>query len=264
MTLSLPIFAGGFNDAVEDSKTPNSRKTTQQNSGGTGDACTDSCVDACAQTLVQLLAMGWLLNNLTCSYTNFPYERLTPNYVYNSQIGSNKKTRFSFSTNMFYLEGLGPGNETSFEGLLFPIIGPYIDNIIIVDRSDDNSSSNAKMGNLRLGAQLSLLQNDYICCTGIMQWSHWYGDASDSIKNGIALGLDVRSFPFYPVGLMWKIMYCEYDNDVCIVESNLEAGIFVKKTEFFAGWKYMSIGNSETGKRSDYWNGLFAGLRVYF
>ncbi|MBQ6057019.1 MAG: hypothetical protein IJL34_05035 [Treponema sp.] len=257
------LFAGGFNDAVDEAK-PRKKQKTTSSSSGSNDPCVDACAEVCVRTAAEILAAGWLLNNLTCSYTNFPYEQLRPNYVYNVQNGSLKKARFSASTAFVYLKGLGIGNETIFEGLLFPVVGPYVENIIFSDKNEkEDGQDSTELGNIRIGGQLSLLQNDYLSCTAILQWSHWYLDSTID-TNGITIGLDLRSYPVYPVAVMWRINMTTFNNDLYVVDSNLEDGVFSRRYEVFAGWKYMSVGNESTNYRSDYWNGLYSGIRIHF
>ena len=63
---------------------------------------------------------------------------------------------------------------------------------------------------------------------------------------------------------MWRINMTTFNNDLYVVDSNLEGGIFSRRYEVFAGWKYMSVGNESTNYRSDYWNGIYSGLRIHF
>ncbi len=63
------------------------------------------------------------------------------------------RNRFSLGTSLVYLNELGIGNESTFEGLFFPYFGPYFENLALYSRE-------GFCDNIKLGGQLSLLQTN--------------------------------------------------------------------------------------------------------
>ncbi len=274
LTAALMIFsasvlsAKSFDQAIIDAdKGPHANKTTSSSSGGDNDPCIDACAEVCIQSAAEIIAAVWITNNLFCRFTDFPYQMMQPNYIFNEQGSTQgRQMRFSADVFAFALEDIGTGIQANFEGLLFPVIGPYFTYIRFNGDGEQNQdkSSDSSFGNLRLGGQFSLLQTDLVTIQGFMQWSHWFGNSLLSEKsNGIVLGADIRSYPVFPFIVSWRGTYGNYDN-IYIAESDLQAGAIYKRVEVFGGWKYMSLGNSSTGHSAAEWNGVYAGARLYF
>ncbi|WP_191016078.1 hypothetical protein [Treponema zioleckii] len=171
--------------------------------------------------------------------------------------------RFSVDTSLVYLHGFGCGNETRFEGLLFPYYGPCFENLVIYNNSANKAvfSSSAFKGNLKLGGQLSLIQSDLLSVNFTLQYATWYGNVISELKNGVAWGFCMRSYPKKPVALEWRFDFQQY-SDFVVFESNLQAGILSGPNEVFAAWKTMNINNDEFGY--DCTDGLTVGLRHHF
>ncbi len=171
--------------------------------------------------------------------------------------------RFSVDTSFVYLHDFGYGNETRFEGLLFPYYGPCFENLVLYHNADNKAvfATSAFKGNLKLGGQLSLIQSDLLSVNFTLQYATWYGKDVSELKNGVAWGFCMRSYPKKPVALEWRFDSQHYGDSV-VFESNLQAGILNGSNEVFAAWKTMNINHDEFGyARTD---GLTLGFRHHF
>jgi hypothetical protein len=260
----LPVTAGSFNDAVNDSKSPEHKEPQHNEQQYQNNDSTNSLTEF----LIQLIAIGWFYNNFTARYTAYPYANGNKYIVFNSSAlaGSSstseyttRMSRFSADTSAVWLGDLGFGNESTFEGFLAAGLGPYFENLIV------NDSSNNSTGNIRLGGQISLFQSNPLSLALIFQWSHFYGDAATSLpQNGFAYGAIFRSYPFNPIVLEWRISAQDFSDNVVITDSNLQAGFMLERFEIFAAWRAMWIGNNERNDVTDRWDGATLGARVYF
>lgn len=259
-----PGFSGEFSSAVESSR---SETEAQEEEKTVSTSSSESEDNSLIVFLAKIAGVFWYYNNFTVRYTSFPYKYENLTYMKWAETETNpeaktKSNRYSASDSFFYLADLGTGNEFCFEGLFFPIIGPYFENLVI---SEQDNFFDETYGNIRLGAQLSILQSNLITITGIVQWSRWYGNISEVLKSsGLALGMDFRFYPLKPLGFQWKFCWQEFDKNVYLRDSLLSAGIFLQRYEIFAGWKLLEVGNSEKLKPTKNWNGISAGCRVYF
>src|SRR5574344_48259 len=251
----LPAAAGSFNDAVNGSKSPEHTEPQHnerhyQNNDGT---------DSLTELLIQLIAIGWFYNNFTARYTAYPYADGGKYIVFNSSTlagaspmseNTTRMSRFSADTSAVWLGELGFGNESTFEGFLAAGLGPYFQNLIV------NDSSNNSTGNVRLGGQISLFQTNPLSLALILQWSHFYGAAAQSLpQNGFAYGAVFRSYPFNPLVFEWRISAQDFSDNVAITDSNLQAGFMLERFEVFAAWRAMWIGNDERNDVTDRWDG---------
>lgn len=259
-----PAFSGEFSSAVESSR---SETEAQEEEKTVSTSSSESEDNSLIVFLAKIAGVFWYYNNFTVRYTSFPYKYENLTYMKWAETETNpeaktKSNRYSASDSFFYLADLGTGNEFCFEGLFFPIIGPYFENLVI---SEQDNFFDETYGNIRLGAQLSILQSNLITITGIVQWSRWYGNISEVLKSsGLALGMDFRFYPLKPLGFQWKFCWQEFDENVYLRDSLLSAGIFLHRYEIFVGWKLLEVGNSENLKPTKTWNGISAGCRVYF
>lgn len=259
-----PAFSGEFSSAVESSR---SETEAQEEEKTVSTSSSESEDNSLIVFLAKIAGFFWYYNNFTVRYTSFPYKYENLTYMKWAETETNpeaktKSNRYSASDSFFYLADLGTGNEFCFEGLFFPIIGPYFENLVI---SEQDNFFDETYGNIRLGAQLSILQSNLITITGIVQWSRWYGNISEVLKSsGLALGMDFRFYPLKPLGFQWKFCCQEFAENVYLRDSLLSAGIFLQRYEIFVGWKLLEVGNSENLKPTKTWNGISAGCRVYF
>ena len=195
-----PAFSGEFSSAVESSR---SETEAQDEEKTVSTSSSESEDNSLIVFLAKIAGVFWYYNNFTVRYTSFPYKYENLTYMKWAETETNpeaktKSNRYSASDSFFYLADLGTGNEFCFEGLFFPIIGPYFENLVI---SEQDNFFDETYGNIRLGAQLSILQSNLITITGIVQWSRWYGNISEVLKSsGLALGMDFRFYPLKPLG----------------------------------------------------------------
>ena len=281
--LTVPLqnlHSGEFASSVENARTPEQEKTTPEKSISSNTTTASSDSDSgLFEFLVEMIALGWVLNNFPVKYTSYPYKYDSPKYLnWNSKITEElndalaavtdepqpetRRYRYSLSDSFFYLGDLGTGNEFCFEGLFFPVIGPYFENLALTEQ--DGWFHNT-YGNIRLGGQLALISSNIFSATGIIQWSRWYGNTSEILKsNGLSLGMDLRSYPIKPICLQWKFSWQTFTEDVYIYDSLLSAGILIDRLEIFAGWKVLEVGNTEHKSLSKTWQGASAGCRLYF
>ncbi len=171
--------------------------------------------------------------------------------------------RFAIDTSFVYLKDFGYGNETRLEGLLFPYYGPCFENLVLFSqkKSDSFFGPSSYKGNLKLGGQISLLQSDMLTVNFLLQYATWYGKGVADMKNGIAWGICMRSYPKKPFSLEWHFDF-QYYSDLVVFESNLQAGILKGPNEVFAAWKTMNINHDDFGHaRTD---GVTLGVRHHF
>ncbi len=261
------VFCGEFTSAVESSRSEN-KKTEEENSEqSVSTSASDSAESSLIVFLAEIAGTLWYYNSFTARFTSFPYRYEDLTYIkwketQTSPEAKTKANRYSASDSFFYLADLGTGNEFCFEGLFFPVIGPYFENLVI---SEQDNFIDETYGNIRIGGQLSILQTNLLTITGIIQWSKWYGNTSEVLKrNGIALGMDFRLYPHKPLSFQWKFCWQAFDENVYIYDSLISAGIFLNRYELFAGWKLLEAGNSENSGPAKNWNGITAGCRLYF
>ncbi|WP_303919827.1 hypothetical protein [Treponema berlinense] len=274
------LHSGEFTSSVEDARTPEQAEPAPEKSitsETTGSSSSDS--SGFVEFLLEMLVMGWGINNIPVRYTAYPYKYDSPKYLnWNPKLTEEldaalaavtdepqpetRAHRYSLSDSFFYLGNLGTGNEFCFEGLFFPVIGPYFENLALTEQDGwfDNT-----YGNIRLGGQMALISSNIFSATGIIQWSRWYGNTSKILKDsGLALGMDLLSYPIKPICLQWKFCWQTFTEEVYIFDSLLSAGILLGRLEIFAGWKVLEVGNTEHKSLTKTWQGASAGCRLYF
>lgn len=176
--------------------------------------------------------------------------------------------RFSIDTSFVWLNEIGLGAESRFEGLFFPYFGPYFENMALCNFQEGDFRFNEKgfRDNLKLGGQLSLFQSNFISATFLLAYTNWFGDSFDDYNNGVYAGALLRSYPVKPLVLEWKFGWQFYSGDFNVFESNLQVGAMAGKTELFAAWKVLSF---DYDGDDFYWHmgnfhGLTLGFRRYF
>ncbi len=176
------------------------------------------------------------------------------------------RTRFSLDTSAVYLHGFGFGNETRFEGLLFPYVGPYFENLSLYNakNGDFDFSQKGFRNNVRLGGLVSLLQTNILSANFIVQYTAWQGEHFDDFRRGATVGLLLRSYPIKPLVLEWKFGYQFFPHDFQIFESDLHVGIMINRYEIFASWKALDFSNEDTKTHFQTFYGASLGARVYF
>lgn len=220
------------------------------------------------------IAYYWLN---TVQFFDYPYdENSSPadgNYVTRGYLdgifykdpGFNR-SRFSLDSSLVYLHGFGLGNETRFEGLLFPYIGPYFENLALYNFQSGkyDFSERGVRDNLKIGGQLSLIQSNLLITNLLVQYTSWYSPQFDFLHKGCAVGILLRSYPVKPLVIEWKLSSQNYPHSFTVFESDFHLGVMRKDYEVFASWKLLSFSNSEDESFGDDFSGLTLGLRKYF
>ena len=211
-------------------------------------------------------AAGYYYFN-TVQFQDFPYQPYGDgNYVVRGTIeeflytdAGRNRNRFSLGTSLVYLNELGIGNESTFEGLFFPYFGPYFENLALYSRE-------GFCDNIKLGGQLSLLQTNLLSINFLALYTSWFGQGMEDFRNGYGLGLVLRSYPIKPLVVEWKFNFQNYSHDFEVFESNLQAGFMLSRYEFFAAWKVLSFSNTSKNNACHFGNfhGFTIGTRVYF
>lgn len=210
----------------------------------------------------------WAVDNLSVSYESYPYAVDGKYMHFNSVSFTNINPcslnytddhffRFALSTSGVYVPEIGYGNESIFEGYFFKFFGPLFENTIYFD-------SQKMTGNVKLGGQIALLQTNIISASVFCQWAYWYGELSNVVsKCGTSVGFNLRSYPFKPFVLEWRLGYQLFDS-LYFTESDVRVGIMIHRFEIFGSWKYLSISAETTGTQFSKANGFTIGTRLYF
>ena len=230
-------------------------------------------------TLIALMVIGlgiayYWLN--TVRFFDYPYcENSSPadgNYITRGSLegltftnpGFNR-TRFAFDSSLVFLNRFGLGNETRFEGLLFPYIGPYFENLALYNfqSGDFDYTQKGLRDNLRTGGQLSLLQTNILSVNFLVQYATWFGKDFDDFKNGVAVGILLRSYPINPLVLEWKACVQDF-GDFSFFDWDLHLGIMREAYEYFVALKFWGVSDSQDDFENDASIGMSLGFRRYF
>ncbi len=175
--------------------------------------------------------------------------------------------RFSIDTSFVWMNKIGLGAESRFEGLFFPYIGPYIENLAIynIQKGEFHFNNKGFRDNIKLGGQLSLLQSNLLSANFIFSYTNWSSKSFEDFSNGINVGAVIRSYPIKPLTFEWKFGWQFYSSDFKIFESNLQAGIMMKNYEIFAAWKVLAFDYESDDFYQHFGNfyGFALGLRLH-
>lgn len=264
------IFSfGSFDDAIESSRTPESeqeedshKKTEPSSSSSTssgedlcsslaGDICGPFCEAGC-QTCTEVLVDTWL-EYQTMNYPPYPHAKDVP---------ASRKQRFSVSTSFLWLKDLGIGNISSFNCMLYPLIGVFAENLFLYD----NINHEGNMGNVTAGLQIPVMQISFADLFIRAGCTRWYNDTHPLLKDfSFLFGVEYRLLPpVKPVTVRARAEWQFFDDDVYIFEGDVEAGVFIQRAEVFAGWKHLCVGNTRAKSTTDNWDGISSGVRIHF
>lgn len=178
------------------------------------------------------------------------------------------RSRFSLDTSLVYLHGFGMGNETRFEGLLFPYAGPCFENLALCNfkKGDFDFTKKGLRDNLRIGGEISLFQTNILSAYFIIQYATWFGNDFSDYKNGCNVGILLRSYPIKPLVIEWRFNAENFPHEFMVMESDLHLGLMIRRYEFFAAWKMLDFLNSGEDESEHFktLHGCTFGARVYF
>ena len=205
------------------------------------------------------------LENMFVYYDDYPFKK--GDYISfsaDSEDPVRGSCRFATEANVCYFPRTGVlENELRFEGTIFHIIGPLIENKI--SKNPDNSSL---YSNFKLGGIYNIFQTNPLSCSFFMQWSHLYGGWKN---NGISWGFILKSYIARTLILEYRIAFSDYDFDNeyddydgldpdSIMETHLEAGFMLAGPyELYAAWKWIQDGFAQTSE-----SGVCVGLKCHF
>ena len=157
------------------------------------------------------------------------------------------RNRFALDTSLIYLHDFGLGNETRFEGLLFPYFGPYFENLALYNfhTGDFDFLQKGFRDNVKVGGQISVLQTDILSALVLIQYTTWRGEGFSDFRTGCNFGVILRSYPIKPLVLEWKMGSHNYKHGFMVFESNLQLGIMRKAYEIFASWKFIDFSHED-------------------
>lgn len=217
----------------------------------------------------------WLSKEIEVCWYDYPYQtngnlsffngKYVVDTVEQSWLYSNK-SRFSLDSSALCLHGFGFGNETRFEGLVFPLAGLCVENLVVKDfgKNSWSSDGNDLADNLKIGLQLSIIQTDFLSASLLIQYSKWYGTNMNSLYRGRGASFILRSYPVKPIVLEWKVGWQNYHGHFRVYESDLHLGVMLKRFEIFAAWKTLDFSKREKFPNLDDVHGVSLGVRTYF
>lgn len=256
---------GSVNSDASKETTESSRAKKKQRVNSSSNSSSTSCGDACGEIFFNVLAGVWAVNNFSVSFAPYPYA-YDDTYIQSAISVNNaaysdsfNPSRYSIATSAVYLQGIGFGNETIFEGYLYRFFGPLFENTIYYDGKD-------MTGNVSLGGQIALCQTNPISFSLFMQWSHWYGTVGKVLPtNGCSFGIHLRSYPFSPLVLEWRVGEQVFgDSSTNFFNSDLSMGYMIGRIELFASWKHLAIIHDRTGEIISKYDGVTVGTKIYF
>lgn len=265
----------------KEEKTDEGPKESRSASGpaaSTSASDSSSSGDSAFLALLGILGDIWFFANGSARFLAYPYQD-GRSYIVHEQTSFKSSTlgeigetgtpartraksrgrifRVGLSTEAFRQGDLGWGNETLLDGHLVAV-GPWLSNVLYRDGSGGIS------GCARLGGQLSLLSTNPLFVTFVGAWTGWYGEqATSATRSGISLGFDVRSWPFNPLALRFRVLWSYFKRDVATFDFSAGAGVMLGRFEPFAAFRYTSVYSKKTGDRSERWLGASAGIRLH-
>ena len=273
LCLTSAFSYGAFDDAVDDSRKKNNssernKKTEPSESTSTSSSSAES---ACCEALCQICSSEMLtiwFYNMEANYLPYPYYNSSNKYIhYKSESNTSKydsmgrKVRLSLDSSFVWLKDLGIGNNSSFNCMIFPLVGLFGENLLLHDHIHDEGN----MGTIKLGAQIPVIQSTPISILLKAGWTTWYGETDSFLKkNVMIIGVELMSYPVQPLALRCKFDWQFFPENIYILDTDIQAGICINRAEIFAGWKHINLGNRDAANQSHGWSGINSGIRLYF
>jgi hypothetical protein len=212
--------------------------------------------NAFVRLLFEIWGYLWLANNLGTAYEPYPYyEQGYYHWLPDFEVpdGSPLKDQyFNLSVHGISFEELGYGTWLTFEGHLFRFFGPYLEAFVLSD-------GNKEFYGQRYGLNFSLFQSDPLSMSLYWQFTQWTGIF---FRSGQTVGVELKSFPFEPLVLKFR-GGGQYFNSFNMGEVEVEGGIMLERFALTGGWRWWNLG-TKTGLVTNFYNGPYAGLEVYF
>jgi hypothetical protein len=211
------------------------------------------------QIILEILQFIWVTNNTTTTYGDYPYSPTgyinwaQRDPVYGGMMTTGYRDQwFAIDAQGVYLEGLGFGAWSTFRGHFYRFFGPYIDAWSITDGEED-------FYGFRLGGSVALFQSDPFSLSALIQYDRWGGVLDEE---GLLLGIELRSYPFRPVGLQYRAS-AQLFGGFTVVESDVQLGIILSRYELFGGYRWWGLTTSG-GELTNQYRGPVAGIRIHF
>lgn len=210
--------------------------------------------------LMELTFLLWFHHNSTTTFGPFPYSSQGFVKWAEARYQSGNMVPFVTGSRDYWLtgevqalglSGLGYGGWASLKGSLFRFIGPSLEAWQLYDGQKD-------LTGLRAGVLVALFQSDPFNLGIYGQWNHWTGSFS---RTGGTVGLEFRSYPFYPVTLQSRMGFQLFPL-FQMGEVELQAGLTHNSWEAYFGWRWWSL-QTTGGLLVNQYSGPFAGLKKY-
>ncbi len=272
-----PLSASeAFDSAVEAARTPaDSSSKSKESSGAAKSGGTSSSsagtTDLNAESedpaflLLQLLGILWL-HNLTVRYAPYPYsfdgeKALVWDWHDELRDSEFKLHRLAVESSFVWMEELGAGNQTRFEGMFLPFLGLYAENLALCETHFNPDIE----GNAGLALRLPVFQTNPLSLYFDAGAAIWYGNVHSILrKPAVLLGFEFRSYPFKPLTLRARLEAQGYKDDVDLTFLDLEIGWMFNRWEAFIASHTLSISNSEQDIQTGDLGSIACGARLYF
>jgi hypothetical protein len=239
---AAPLFAD-LSDLKE--KMIESERKAEKEDEPPADARTDEQSEAETLLAWNILRL-WLYVNVLVEYDEYPYA--TGRYIrYGDQQESWKFYRFSVGSDLFIAPDNGAGAQSTFEGKIFPLLGPRFEVMSLFDGSE-------RLHIALLGGTISLFQSSWLSADAYVQWAAMRGILH---RDGMAAGLILTSYPFDPIGVTLTFGTQEYDGGLSMEEFSLAVSRHFGRLSAYAGWKSLSAPEYSI-------EGPFVGLRAHY
>lgn len=175
-------------------------------------------------------------------------------------------SRYDIGVNMTYL----PDSVTfvpnfRFDGYFYKFFGPVVEASNFINFNHYTPF----FGNVKLGFEISTFQSFIFNWSWNFDWVAYYGE---EFTQGANLGFIIKSYPFEPLVLEYRLNYSILDNyfgdtswayldPTYAVESYLEIGVMIDNSplEAYVGWKYLYDGPAQIDD-----HGFTVGAKYHF
>lgn len=194
-----------------------------------------------------LLAGGWTINNLFCTFSDYPYSPEAP-YV-SFKIDTDKTYRFTLDSSLSYAYDAGITAQATFRGFLYKFFGPCLEiegstfpfdmglnsnwTLSPANLVDDNPEF---FGKTKLGGIFSIFQSQGASLAWYLQWLYDFSPEY-SQKSGFAVGAVLDSYPVKPIGVHLRVDYQNLPGEYSLNQFDAQIGFLKGRWEFFCGYQ---------------------------